>query len=100
MTQQRRRRTAMVVRSILAVAGALLCLSAFDVAAQAGTYTTYSCRTPSGHVAPTTGWSEELVAPSLRTPIEEGSSNFSTCATGGSLATALYGNEAWRPGDR
>ncbi len=58
-----------------------LALAALAVGASAGEYHVYSCRTPSGQVAPTDGWS----------PSEHPSYDptLNTCAAGGGLIAAL-----------
>ncbi len=63
-----------------------LALAILAAAAHAGEYHVYSCRTPSGQVAPTDGWSspEHLEY--------EHSVTLNTCKEGGGLIAALYAN--------
>jgi hypothetical protein len=71
------------VRVALAVWVALIatCLAAGP--ASAGEYHVYSCRTPSGTTAPTSGWSGSIDGPWMYDP--------NSCASGGSLTAALDG---------
>ena len=75
-----------IVRTILAlwVALAVACLLASS--ANAGVYHVYSCRTPSGAVAPTSGWSGTTDGPFMYDP--------NSCASGGSLTGELGGEVA------
>jgi hypothetical protein len=61
-----------------------LALAALPAVAQAGEYHVYSCRTPTGHVAPTDGWSAH--------PEYEHGTNLDTCEEGGGLVAALDAN--------
>lgn len=100
----------MIVRRLaflLATGLALLLMTA--ATATAGTYTTYSCRTPSGHLATTEGWSDDIEqAPVGGTdaPIQEGgswgSSTTDECGTNASrvLATGLGEHHNYQAGDR
>jgi hypothetical protein len=54
--------------------------------ADAGVYHVYSCRAPSGSLAPTSGWSGSTSGPWMYDP--------NGCASGGSLTAALGGNVA------
>jgi hypothetical protein len=91
----------MVARRVsLALIVLLLCAAASAGPAHAGTYTAYSCHTPSGHTAPTDGWSEELFAPLKTIDEPEPDLPTSSCGSGDGLATSLGGNYSWKPGDR
>ena len=70
----------------LGVAAAVACVVAVLVvsSAWAGVYHVYSCRTPAGAVAPTSGW-----GPSTNGPWMEVTNS---CESGGSLTAALDGN--------
>jgi hypothetical protein len=67
---------------IFLLAGAFLWMSA--VSARAGQYHVYSCRTPSGEVAPTDGWSGHVVSGGAYDDDVE-----DTCQSGGALIAAL-----------
>jgi hypothetical protein len=71
--------------AILAVAGTALATLALVAVAWAGEYHVYACRTPSGQVAPTEGWSHS-----------QGGGDFTgnTCERGGGLVAALYASAA------
>lgn len=99
----------MIVRRLaflLAMVLALLLMTA--VTATAGTYTTYSCRTPSGHLATTDGWSGDVELAAVGgtdAPIQEGSGGVWTtdeCGTNTSrvLATGLGEHHNYQAGDR
>jgi hypothetical protein len=66
----------------VAVAGACLLASL----ATAGVYHVYSCRTPAGAVAPTSGWTGSIDGPFMYDP--------NSCASGGSLTGELGGEVA------
>ena len=55
-------------------------------AAWAGVYHVYSCRTPAGAVAPTSGWGGSTDGPFMYDP--------NSCASGGSLTAELGGEVA------
>src|SRR5437588_5222760 len=63
---------------------ALLALAASSTAARAGQYHVYSCRTPSGQIAPVDGWSGSLAKGSAYDDYVK-----NTCAEGGALIAAL-----------
>src|SRR5437588_1417205 len=63
---------------------ALLALATTSTAAQGGQYHVYSCRTPSGQIAPVDGWSGSLAKGSA---YDDYVTN--TCAEGGALIAAL-----------
>ncbi len=71
----------MVLRALKCSLVMGLALGVFAAAAHAGEYHVYSCRTPSGQVAPTEGWG------SPEHPVYDPTSN--TCETGGGLVAAL-----------
>jgi hypothetical protein len=73
---------------VLVVLAAVFALAVAPSAAQAGEYHVYSCRTPSGQVAPTDGWS----APEH--PEYEHGVTLNTCEAGGGLLAALDANYA------
>jgi hypothetical protein len=66
-----------------------LVLAVLVVSAWAGEYHVYSCRTPTGQVAPTVGWSES------EHPSYDPTLN--TCASGGGLIAALDAGDAHAP---
>jgi hypothetical protein len=68
--------------TISLLAGVVVCASA--VSASAGQYHVYSCRTPSGEVAPTDGWSGHLASGGAYDDYVE-----DTCQSGGALTAAL-----------
>jgi hypothetical protein len=71
------------------IAAALLLLGfglTLAPAARAGEYHVYSCRTPAGAVAPTSGWSGSINGESMY--------DIDSCASGGSLTAALDGSVA------
>ncbi len=68
--------------AILAVAGMAAAALVLAGAARAGEYHLYSCRTPSGQVAPTEGWSFSRTGGYDVSPS-------STCESGGGLVAAL-----------
>jgi hypothetical protein len=74
-----------------AVGVAVLVALALAASARAGGYHVYSCRTPSGAVAPTEGWSGSI---SLGAPYDDRVLN--TCASSGALIAAL-GDETEHP---
>jgi hypothetical protein len=79
MTPQKLRRA--VVTGLAASLATGLALAVFAVGAWAGEYHVYSCRTPSGQVAPTDGWSP------LAHALYDITSN--TCESGGGLIAAI-----------
>jgi hypothetical protein len=68
--------------TIFLLVGAVVCASA--VSARAGQYHVYSCRTPSGEVAPTDGWTGHLASGGAYDDYVE-----DTCQSGGALIAAL-----------
>jgi hypothetical protein len=78
------RNRSMIAAFALYLALAAGCLAASS--ANAGVYHVYSCRTPSGAVAPTSGWSGTTDGPFMYDP--------NSCASGGSLTGELGGEVA------
>ena len=75
-----------MARALTATLVAAIALAALVSVAWAGEYHVYSCRTPSGQVAPTDGWS-----PSEH-PSYDPTSN--TCESGGGLIAAVDAGDA------
>jgi hypothetical protein len=67
-----------------------LALAVFAAGAWAGEYHVYSCRTPTGQVAPTDGWSAPVQ------PEYEHGATLNTCNEGGGLIAALDANYVHR----
>jgi hypothetical protein len=65
------------------VAVASLCLGGFGGVARAGQYHVYSCRMPSGQVAPTDGWSGSTGGNATADTVSD------TCESGGGLVAGL-----------
>ena len=63
---------------------AVVLLFALAAEARAGSFHTYSCRTPSGATAPTEGWSSTLASPSMEIR--------NSCAAGGELKVNFAGS--------
>ena len=74
------------VRAALALWMALAAACLLASPANAGEYHVYSCRTPAGAVAPTSGWSGSISGPFMYDP--------NSCASGGSLTAELGGEIA------
>jgi hypothetical protein len=91
------RRTLKATLAPWLVAAALLCSVAAalvsPLTADAGRYHVYSCRTPSGEVAPTDGWSGSVTAGDSHNDYA-----VDTCAEGGALIAALGGDATHLPG--
>ena len=79
-------RSAVAWRARLALWVALVAACLAASSANAGVYHVYSCRTPSGAVAPTSGWSGTTDGPFMYDP--------NSCASGGSLTGELGGEVA------
>ena len=62
-------------------------------AAEAGQYQVYSCKTPSGAVAPTEGWTADAYDVAF-------SSTGNACSSGGPLTASLHGNFSQKVGAR
>src|ERR1700733_5743218 len=89
MTQEKALRGAVVVAVAAGLAAGLatvLVLAALAGSAWAGEYHVYSCRTPSGQVEPTVGWS------ATGHPPDDPASN--TCESGGGLIAAVDAGDA------
>lgn len=89
-------------RLVVLIFNTVAALAVTSAIATAGTYTTYSCRTPSGHVATTEGWTQDLVANSF---VEEfGTVDYGTNQCDQSvhklLMTGLGDGHSWWAGDR
>jgi hypothetical protein len=82
-------RTLNAALATILLAGALI-----PAVAHAGRYDVYSCRTPSGEVAPTDGWS---AVPPAATAM--GSESIDTCPEHGALTAALVGGSTHSPSD-
>ena len=74
------------IRAALALWVALAAACLLASPANAGEYHVYSCRTPAGAVAPTSGWSGSISGPFIYDP--------NSCASGGSLTAELGGEVA------
>lgn len=72
-----------------AVAACAALLAPCTPASAAGTYTVFSCKTPSGAVAPAAGWTADRESDAFAT---------NDCATGGPLAVGLTGTGPWKGG--
>ncbi len=75
MTRSGERATRALLRGLLGLLVALICAAP----AQAGTYTVWSCKTPSGTPTSTEGWAQVLGLPSMAPE--------NTCASGGELTS-------------
>lgn len=89
-------------RFVILIVNVVVLLAVMASVATAGTYTTYSCRTPSGHVATTEGWSQDLVQTSFQEPVAVVSYGADHCTASPFklMMTGLGDGHNWNAGDR